>query len=101
MFKVTGLTALYLYQDPQAVLKDKMGNFDESDLQKYYAPAQGKDYKLVTIASRSRQIGRKLQARTRKASTPSFNIAPETEPSITLGLTQEDSEDEDDSLLGR
>ena len=55
----------------------------------------------VTIASRSRQIGRKLQARTRKASTPSFNIAPETEPSITLGLTQEDSEDEDDSLLGR
>ena len=45
MFKGTCLTELDLDQDPQAVLKNKMGNFDEADLHKYYAPAQGKDYK--------------------------------------------------------
>ena len=42
MFKVTGLTALYLDQDPQAALKNKMGNFDEAYIQKAYAWAQGK-----------------------------------------------------------
>ena len=36
MFKGTGLTALYLDQDPQAALKNKMGNFDEAYLQKAY-----------------------------------------------------------------
>ena len=36
MFEGTGLTALYLDQDPQAALKNKMGNFDEAYLQKAY-----------------------------------------------------------------
>ena len=34
MFEGTGLMEIYLYQDPQAVLKNKMGNFDEVDLPK-------------------------------------------------------------------
>ena len=34
MFEDTGITALYLDQYPQAALKNKMGNFDEADLQK-------------------------------------------------------------------
>ena len=49
MFEGTGLTALYLYQDPQAALKNKMGNLDEEDLQKAYARAQGKYDEAVTI----------------------------------------------------
>ena len=49
MFKDTGITALYLYQDPQAALKNKMGNLDEEDLQKAYARAQGKYDEAVTI----------------------------------------------------
>ena len=42
-FEGTGLTELYLDQDPQAELKKK-GNSDEADLQKAYARAQGKYY---------------------------------------------------------
>ena len=53
MFKGTGITALYLYQDPQAVFNNKMGNFYETDLQKSYAWTQGKDDETVTIAGRS------------------------------------------------
>ena len=65
-----------------------MGNFDEADLQKTYARAQGKDDKTATIASISRQIGRKLQAHTQILSPPGLNIAPAKYPSITSGLTQ-------------
>ena len=60
MFKGTGITALYLYQDPQAALKNTMVNFDKADLQKYYAWEQVKYDKRVTIASISRKIGRKI-----------------------------------------
>ena len=52
MFKVTGLTALHFDQDPQAVLNNKMGNFDEADLQKAYAQARVKYEETVIIASR-------------------------------------------------
>ena len=52
MFEGTGITVLYLYQDPQYALKDKMGKVDEADLQKAYAQAQGKYDETVTIASR-------------------------------------------------
>ena len=100
MFEGTGLTSLYLYQEPQAVLKNKMGNFDEADLHKAYAQDKGKDYETVTISSISRQIGRKPQAQTNTAPPPGFNIAPSEDPYITSVLTQKDSEDEDDSLLG-
>ena len=34
IYEGTGLTALDLYQDPQSALKNKMGNFDEADIQK-------------------------------------------------------------------
>ena len=37
MFKDTGLTALYLDQDPQAALKNKMSKFYEADLHKAYS----------------------------------------------------------------
>ena len=53
MFKGTGFTALNLDQDPRALLKNKMGNFDEADLQKAYAQAQVKDDETVNLASRS------------------------------------------------
>ena len=72
-----------------------MGNFDKADLQKDYYWAQGKDDEKVTIASISHQIGRKLQARTKIASTPCLNITPAKYPSITSGLTQEASEYDD------
>ena len=62
MFRGTGITALDLDQDPQASLKNKMGNFDESDLQKAYAQAQSKYDETITIASRSQHIGRKIHA---------------------------------------
>ena len=52
IFKGTGLASLGLDKDPRAVLNNKMGNFYQSYLQKYYAQAQGKDYETVTIASR-------------------------------------------------
>ena len=48
MFKGTGLTALDLYQAPKYALKNKMGNFDETDLQKVYARAQRKYDEKVT-----------------------------------------------------
>ena len=32
IFKGTGITQLYLDQDPQAALKNRMGNFDGADL---------------------------------------------------------------------
>ena len=38
-----------------------MGKFDEADLQKAYAWAQGKYDETVTIANKSSQIGRKLK----------------------------------------
>ena len=49
MFEATGLMTLDLYQDPQSDLKNKMGNFDESDLQNHYAREQGKYDETVTI----------------------------------------------------
>ena len=93
MFNDKGLAEFYLDQDPQDMLNNNMGNFDEADLQKYYAWALGKDDETLTIASISRQIGRKLQARTNKAYPPGLNIAPSKEPSIASGLTQGAAED--------
>ena len=52
MFEGTGITALDLNQEPQAVLKNDMGKFYQSYLHKAYAQAWGKDYETVTIASR-------------------------------------------------
>ena len=52
MFEGPGLTALDLDQDPQAVLKNKMRNFDEAYLQKAYTRAQGKYDGTVIIPSR-------------------------------------------------
>ena len=89
MFNGTGLMALYLDQNQQAVLKNKMGNFGEIGLQKAYARKQGKDYETVTIASISHQIGRKLQAWKNTAPPQGFNIALAKEPSLTSGITQE------------
>ena len=77
-----------------------MGYFDEVDLQKAYVRAQGKDKEMVNIERRWRQIGRKLQAQTKTAPSPGFNIAPDEDPCIISGLTQEDVEDEYISLLG-
>ena len=37
MFEGTSLTEIYLDQDPQAVLKNKMDKFDETNIQKNYA----------------------------------------------------------------
>ena len=100
MFEGTVLTTLYLYQDPQVALKNKMSYFDEGDLQKSYTHAHGKYYETVNIASRSCHMGRKLQARKNTSSPPGFNIAPAEDPTITSGLTQGAPEDEDDSLMG-
>ena len=99
--KDKGLTELYLDQDPKVALNNKMRNFDEADLQKSYAREQVKYDEKVTIVSRLRQIGSKIQARTNTAPPPGFNIAPSEHPSITSGLTQEAAEDDDASLLGR
>ena len=95
-FEGTGLTEFDIYQDPQDALKDKIGNFDEADLQKAYARSQGKYYKTVTIESRSRQIGRELKPQT----TPGLNIALDEYPYIKSGLNQESTENEYASLLG-
>ena len=89
MFKITGLTALYLDQDPQAVLENKMGNCDKADLQKSYAQAQGKGYETSAISSIPRQVGRKLQTHKKKATQLGFNISPAEDPFIKSGLTQE------------
>ena len=96
MFEGTGLTAFDLDQNPKSEQKKKMGNFDEEDLQKYYARAQGKDDETSTPASTSRQIGRKMQAWKKTDPTSGFNIAPQEDPSITSGLTPKSEEDEDD-----
>ena len=77
-----------------------MGDFDEADLQKYYALAQIKDDETVTIAGISRQIGRKIQASTNTAPPPGFNIGTAEDPSITSGRTLEAAKYEDASLLG-
>ena len=45
MFKGTGITALYLDQDPQETLKKKMGNIYGAYIQKACARAQGKNMK--------------------------------------------------------
>ena len=37
MFEGTGIIEQYLYQDPQATLKNKMGNFDKVDIHRAYA----------------------------------------------------------------
>ena len=87
MFEGTFLMEIYLYQDPQALLKSKMGNFDESDLQKDYARAQGKYDETVTIARRSRQVGRKLKAQIKTFTQTGFNNASSEDPSITSILT--------------
>ena len=100
VFESIGLTELVLYQDPQAALKKKMGNFDEADIQKSQTRAQGKDNETVTISSISIQIGRKLKARTNTAYPPGINIAPAKYPSTTSLLTQEDAEYEHALLLG-
>ena len=100
MFKGTGLTALYIYQDPKTLLNNKIGKSDEADIQKSYARSHGKDDETVTIASRSRHIGRKLQTQTNTASPPGINIAPSEYPSITSRLTHESSEDDGSPLLG-
>ena len=88
MFKGTGLTALYLYQDQQAALKNKMSNFYEADLHKAYSRVQGKYDKIVTIGIRSLKIGRKIQARTEITPPLGLNIASDKYPSITSGFTQ-------------
>ena len=80
ILEVNGFTALYLDQETQASLKKTMGNFDDADLQKAYAHAKGKDDETVTIASRSRQIGRNLQIQTKIAPPPGFSIAPSKYP---------------------
>ena len=54
MFVGTGLKELDLYQDPRSALKNKIGKFDEADLQKAYARERGKYDETVTISSRSR-----------------------------------------------
>ena len=51
MLKSTGLKTIDLERYPQASLKNKMGNFYEADIQKAYAPAQGKYNESVIIAS--------------------------------------------------
>ena len=76
-----------------------MGNFDEADLQKFYAQSQGKDDETVTIASRSRHIGRKFQAHSKTASPLGLNISPVDDPSIISVLTQDSTEDDDTYLL--
>ena len=58
MLESTGIMELYIDQDPQAALKNKMLNSDEADLQKSHARSQGIDDETVTLTSRSRQIGR-------------------------------------------
>ena len=78
-----------------------MGNFDESDVQKAYAWAEGKNEKTVTIASILRHIVRKIQAQTKTVSPPGIKIAPDKYLSITSGLTQEAAEDEYSSLLDK
>ena len=93
MFKGTGITALYLDQDPQETLKKKMGNIYGAYIQKACARAQGKKYETETITIISRQIGRKLNACKNTAPPPVFNMAPAEDPSITSVLTQEDVED--------
>ena len=80
-------------------MKNKLGSFDEEDLQKAYTTKQDKYDETVTIASRSHQIGRKLQSQTKTEPPPGLNIAPNYYPSTTSGLTQEDVEDEDISIL--
>ena len=82
IFKGTGLTALYLDQGPQVLLKNKMGNFDEAKLQKSYAWAQSKYDEMATIANRSLQIGRKVQVQKNTAPPPGFNITPAEDPSV-------------------
>ena len=72
----TCIMTLGLDQDLQAALKNKIGNFDEENLQKAYVREQGKYYKIVTISSKSCQIGRKLKIRTKTVPPPGFNIAP-------------------------
>ena len=88
MFEVKCIMALDLDQDPQSGLKNKMDKCDEADLQKAYSRAQGKDDEIVTIANISRQIGRKLQPRTKIDYPPGLNIAPSKEPSITSVIIQ-------------
>ena len=100
MFEGTGLTALDLDKDPQSAFQKKMGKFEEADLQNAYARAQSKYDETFIIADRSRQIGSKLQAQTKTAPSPGFNMASDEDPCIISGLTQEDVEDEYISLLG-
>ena len=100
MFEGTGLTELYIDQDPQDLLKNKMGNFDESNLQKSYNWEQAKDDETVTVAVISRQIESKLKVQTNIEYPQGLNIAPAKDPSIGSGINQEAAEDYDASLLG-
>ena len=89
MFEITGLREMYLDQNPQSYMKNQMDNFNEADLQKAYSRTHGKYYETVTIAGRSRQIGKKLQARANTASPLGLNIAPSKNLSIALCLTRD------------
>ena len=51
MLEGTDITSLYLNQDPQAAMKNKISNFDKSDLRKACVQAQVKDDETVNIAS--------------------------------------------------
>ena len=76
-----------------------MGTFDETDLQKAYARAQGKDYETVIIVNISCHIERKLQALTKTEPFPGLDIEPAYNPSINSGLTLGAATDGDASLL--
>ena len=79
VFEGTGFIAFDLDEDPQAALKEEMGDFDEADLHKVFAQSHGKYIETVTIASISRHIGRKLQAQTKTVQV-SINHQPKAPP---------------------
>ena len=100
MFEGTGIVELDLYQYPQAALNNQMITFDEADIQNVCADAQGKDYETVTIASRSHNKRRKLQAQANTASPLGIDITSSKYPSTASGITSDNSEDDYSSLLG-
>ena len=60
-----------------------MVKFDEAYLQKAYAWSKSRDDEMVTMASISHQIGRKLQTWKKTEPTPGLNIAPDKDPFVT------------------
>ena len=77
-----------------------MGTFDEADIKKSYACAQGKDDETVTIVSRSHHTRRKFKAMLNDWSPPGIYIAPYDDTSIASGLILDADADDDASLLG-